>query len=38
MADEHGFSLTMELQDGYRVLVDFDQDGVALEDEPEVAP
>lgn len=37
MADEHGFSLTMELQDGYRVLVDFDQDGVAplLIDEPE---
>lgn len=42
MIDEHGFSLTMELQDGYRVLVDFDPDGVAplliVEPEPSSEP
>jgi organic hydroperoxide reductase OsmC/OhrA len=37
MTDDHGFELTLELQDGYRFLVDFDQDGVPplLMDEPE---
>lgn len=37
MADDHGFSLTLDLQDGYRFLVDFDQEGVPplLIDEPE---
>lgn len=36
MADEQGFELTMDLQDGYRFLVDFDQDGVPdlVMDEP----
>jgi len=37
MRDDHGFDLTLELEDGYRFLVDFEQDGVAplLMDEPE---
>jgi uncharacterized OsmC-like protein len=37
MSDHEGFNLTMELQDGYRFLVDFDQPGVPplLIDEPE---
>ncbi|MBI5103723.1 MAG: OsmC family protein [Solirubrobacterales bacterium] len=36
MADDHGFTLTMDLQDGYRFLVDFHEDGVPplLLDEP----
>jgi organic hydroperoxide reductase OsmC/OhrA len=37
MADDGQVRLTMDLQDGYRFLVDFDQDGVAplVMDEPE---
>jgi hypothetical protein len=37
MADESAFALTMDLQDDYRFLVDFGQDGVPplLMDEPE---
>jgi hypothetical protein len=37
MTDEQDFELTLDLQDGFRFLVDFDDDGVAplLLDEPE---
>ena len=37
MSPEEGFSFTMDLRDGYRFLVDFDQEGVPmlLMDEPE---
>jgi organic hydroperoxide reductase OsmC/OhrA len=37
MSLEEGFSFTMDLQDGYRFLVDFDQEGVPalVMDEPE---
>ena len=37
MPVDESFSLTMDLEDGYRFLVDFEQDGVPglLMDEPE---
>lgn len=37
MSSAEGFTFTMDLQDGYRFLVDFDQEGVAplLIDEPQ---